>query len=340
MKLYAMTILCALAACAQPARRAALKRGAAAAPSDKPKIVYRWDEQASGVDDDLLSVCFADRQVGYAAGKNNTILKTTDGGKTWRRLLERKPSGDLHGVIFTSPNDGWVLAGLGPLLHTTDGGESWQPAAPLPGPEGFGGGSMLGASRVQLHVPGMGVGVFRSDDGGRSWRPLGAPPSNNWQAVFFVDAQHGWVAGEDGRLAATVDGGATWKAISQPLAASLAKVQFVSPRVGWALPVRGHQGGLLATTDGGATWSTQYAGIETYRPLMDMQFLDAQTGFLLAETNRDQAVLETSNGGKSWRTIGAIAKYSTALSFPETDEGWAVGPHGYIVHYHKVILHP
>jgi hypothetical protein len=30
--------------------------------------------------------------------------------------------------------------------------------------------------------------------------------------------------------------------------------------------------------------------------------------------------------------------YSTALSFPAADEGWVVGPKGYIVHYHKVVL--
>jgi len=183
----------------------------------------------------------------------------------------------------------------------------------------------------------MGAGVFRSDDSGRTWKPMGQPPSNAYEAVFFADDQHGWVAGDYGRLASTSDGGATWKEQNPGFKAHFTKIQFVSPQVGWLLPQRGHQGGLLATTDGGQTWTSQYANVETSRPLADMQFLNAQTGFLLAEANRNHLVLVTANGGKSWRSIGSIEKYSTALSFPTADEGWAVGPKGYIVHYHKVV---
>ena len=339
MKFTSLVLLCALGANAQTARRPAAPRkveSAAAAKSDKPQVVYRWDVQKSGVTDDLLGVCFVNPKVGYAVGKANTIIKTTDGGNTWTRLLERKEDPDLGSVAFTSPEDGWVMAG--PLLHTSDGGESWQPAVPLPGPPGFGGGSMLGPSRLQLHVHNMGVGVFRSDDGGRTWRTLGTPAHNDYAAVFFVDDQHGWISGDLGELAATADGGATWTELPPPLKASFMKIQFVSPEVGWLLPVRGHQGGPVATKDGGRTWNTQYAGIETYRPLKDMQFLNAQTGFLLAEANRNDVVLATSNAGKSWKTIGNIEKYSTAISFPEADEGWAAGPRGYVVHYHKVVL--
>jgi photosystem II stability/assembly factor-like uncharacterized protein len=323
MRVYSLLVLCALAANAQPA-------------ADKPKIIYRWDVQKSGVNDDLLSVSFVNRQLGYAGGKHNTILKTTDGGATWTRLLEAKESPDILSVMFSSPTDGWALGSA--LLHTNDGGESWQPAVPLPGPPGFGGGSLTGATRLQLHVHNMGVGVFRSEDGGRTWKLLGEPPSNAYTTVFFADAQHGWVGGDYGLYALTVDGGATWKTPPLPSKLSVRKIQFVSPQVGWLLPSHGHQGGPLGSTDGGMTWTSEYAGIEPYRPLEDMQFLNAQTGFLLAEENRSSVVLATMNGGKSWKTIGAVEKYSRALSFPEADEGWVVGPKGYIVHYHKVVL--
>ncbi|HKW96473.1 MAG TPA: YCF48-related protein [Bryobacteraceae bacterium] len=334
MKIFLLTILLAITASAQTARRPAGKKSASGNAA-KPEVIYRWDNQASGVEDDLLSVSFVNQQVGYAAGKANTILKTTDGGKTWARLLESRDGVDFHSIVFTSPTDGWATGRS--LLHTSDGGESWQPAVPLPGPEGFGGGSMLGSARMQLHVPTMGAGVFRSDDGGRTWKSMGDVLRNDWETVFFVDDQHGWVAGNYGRLGATVDGGATWKELPPPLKGHFTKIQFISPQVGWLLPQGGSQGGPLATTDGGATWNTQYAGVDTGRPLMDMQFLNAQTGFLLAEANRNQLVLATQNGGKSWRTIGNIEKYARALSFPQADEGWAVGPRGYIVHYHKVV---
>ncbi len=332
MRVTVWGLLAVCAFSAQTARQGPPKSG----DTENGKIVYRWDVQKSGVNDDLAAVCFVNREVGYAAGKNNTVLKTTDGGATWKPLFEPKARMDFDSVQFASPTDGWVE---GPtLLHTADGGESWQPAAPLPGPAGFGGGSLTGSTRFQLHVHNMGEGVFRSDDGGRTWKSAGDPKRNDFEAVFFLNDAFGWVSGDYGRLASTVDGGVTWTAHEPPLQASFTRIQFVSPGTGWLLPRRGHQGGPLATTDGGKTWTSQYAGIETNRPLEDMQFLDAHTGFLLAEANRDSVVLATSNGGKSWRTIGNIAKYSKALSFPYADEGWAVGPKGYLVHYHKVVL--
>ena len=334
MKTVCVAVLSMTGLCAQATRVPASQKKTPAS-TDRSQVVYRWDVQQSGVEDDLTGVSFANLQVGYAVGKSNTILKTKDGGNTWNRLLERQDRVDFQSVMFISPTDGWVESST--LLHTSDGGESWQPAVPLPGPAGFGGGSMLGTSRLQLHVRGMGAGVFRSDDGGRTWKSLGEPPSNAFETVFLVDDQHGWVAGDYGLLASTTDGGATWKEQNFGFKPHITKIQFVSPQVGWLLPHRGHQGGLLATADGGQTWTSQYAGIAGYSPLADMQFLNAQAGFLLAEGNHDHLVLATGNGGKNWRTIGHIRQYSTALSFPASDEGWVVGPKGYIVHYHKVV---
>ena len=44
-----------------------------------------WTKQDSGVDQDLYSVTFLDRQRGWVAGDSGTILHTEDGGRSWRR---------------------------------------------------------------------------------------------------------------------------------------------------------------------------------------------------------------------------------------------------------------
>jgi photosystem II stability/assembly factor-like uncharacterized protein len=301
--------------------------------TDQPRDKYRWDVQKSGVEDDLRAVFFLDPTLGWATGDSNTILKTTDGGATWTRLGERQEGQNrFTAIVFTSATDGWADVERGSLLHTSDGGESWQPAAPLPNRGGLRAGCVRNGVRYQIGTNEL----YLTRDGGRSWTSLGELPRNDYEAIFFLDDQNGWVSGSGGRIASTRDGGKTWTEHTPPVQAQLLEVQFATPQIGWLLPHRGHQGGLLATIDGGVTWSSQYAGVSDSRPILDMQFLDAQRGFFLASASNATAVFHTANGGKNWRTIGSVQPYSNALSFPKSDEGWVVGQKGYIVHYHRV----
>src|SRR5687768_12843153 len=87
-----------------------------------------WQVQPSGVEDDLLGVAFATDQVGVAVGKNHTIVHTTDGGQTWKRVRSpEKQGGDLGGVLFTDEKTGWARNLLaGGVYRTADGGATWQ----------------------------------------------------------------------------------------------------------------------------------------------------------------------------------------------------------------------
>ena len=268
---------------------------------------------------------FVDRKTGYAAG-DSVILKTTDGGATWKRLTA--PRSTVRALAFRSPADGWAIGDT--LLHTSDGGASWQPAASLPGASGIGPVAVVGAAVVVLHAP----GAFRSDDGGRTWKTLGNTPANDYSAIFFLNDRQGWLAGDHGRIASTTDGGRTWKAEELPGGARFTKVQFLSPQIGWLLPRNGH--GPVATTDGGKSWKSQYAGVAPGRTILDMSFLDAKNGYLLNAVDHGTTVLYTDSGGANWRLLGTLKPNCAALSFPVEDEGWVVGAKGYIAHFHPV----
>src|SRR4051812_12133909 len=62
---------------------------------ETPTIRYipRWDLQPSGVNDDLHAVAFTDTLHGWAVGQNNTVIRTTDGGATWTRIVDRRDRG-------------------------------------------------------------------------------------------------------------------------------------------------------------------------------------------------------------------------------------------------------
>ena len=256
--------------CCRLLRRMGFATGAIAAlamgqapptPAAGAKVRYeaRWDVQNSGVTDQLNSVIFRDVNTGWAAGANNTILKTNDGGKTWSRVLEREEGGNtFSSIFFTSATDGWA-GGNNVLLHSSDGGETWRPASPLPDRKSLGGGGAVGTIRLQMGQFGTSDNVYKSTDGGTTWTTISTLPRNDFDAMFVLDPQHMWVIGDYGRYAFTTDGGATWQQPAIPVKSSLRKVYFVSARVGWILP-SDHNGGPLASTDGGRTWASQYAG--------------------------------------------------------------------------------
>ena len=89
-----------------------------------------WQEDAA-----LHDVQFVDTQTGYAVGAHGSILKTADGGRSWR-ILTSGTSGSLQSVCFLTDQIGWVagrdvipFAGIdsGVLFFTDNGGETWNP---------------------------------------------------------------------------------------------------------------------------------------------------------------------------------------------------------------------
>src|SRR5947207_1642864 len=69
----------------------------------------------------LRPVSFTDANTGTVVGDSGTILRTTDGGATWKSQSSGTTN-YLTGVSFTDANTGTVVGGNGTILRTTDGG--------------------------------------------------------------------------------------------------------------------------------------------------------------------------------------------------------------------------
>lgn len=77
----------------------------------------------------LYSLDFQDDKVGVAVGVSGCILRTQDGGKTWKNIAPPTPH-HLYRVKFINGN--WYAVGLrGVLLMSVDQGQNWQ-LIPLP----------------------------------------------------------------------------------------------------------------------------------------------------------------------------------------------------------------
>ena len=131
--------------------------------------------------------------LGHAFGPNEErgIFRSGDGGRSWQRVLfKNRDTGGID-VVFDPKNASRLFASL------------WQVRR---SPWGFASG-------------GPGSGLYRSDDGGLSWKPLGA---------------HGLPEGTLGRIGVAVSG-----ASSERVYAS----------------IEAKEGGIFRSDDGGASWT-------------------------------------------------------------------------------------
>lgn len=314
----------------------------AKAPKDKTSPVGaagRWDVQNSGVKDALYAVAALSDAVAVAVGANKTVLKTADGGTSWRRVTEADKRVDLGQVLFSKGKEGWTIEGDGgTILHTAGAGDTWES---IPSPNlGFGGNvrthAAFGSTYFYMTWGQSGPHLFRTSDAGKKWvevtdkLPLGGFGGST--RLAFADLKHGYFVTsiEDGVLGRTLDGGKSWQTQKTEDKAGLdgPRICFVDMERGWySLP----NAAVYSTVDGGQNWTRQHPG-HASGFLEDLHFTDAKLGHVLISSRE---VRRTSDGGKSWSVLGQLpgADNVHGLSFASSRCGWVVGNNGYIARY-------
>jgi len=255
----------------------------------------RWEVRRAPAEDTLHDIFFTDERTGWVACERSIfllktkeeqrsyLLKTEDGGGSWRRVAVAGADVDarLVRVRFADREHGWAFGEMGALFATTDGGETWARQR-VPTRHLLLGGAFLDARRGWL--VGAGSTLLQTSDGGESWlaaqlvgqqittppaatSPASsnapstskstAAPSVRFNAVSFADARRGWAVGGGGAIFATEDGGRTWRAQASNVSADLLDVKFFDAREGVAV---GGDGTALHTSDGGRTWRAEPTG--------------------------------------------------------------------------------
>ena len=76
------------------------------------------------------SIDFPSKTVGYIAGYSGSVLKTTDAGKTWSKLIDGDKIGvkntPFRSVHFVDTEKGYLVGDRGTFWRTLNGGNSWQ----------------------------------------------------------------------------------------------------------------------------------------------------------------------------------------------------------------------
>ncbi|MEW5799763.1 MAG: glycosyl hydrolase [Bacteroidota bacterium] len=218
--------------------------------------------------------------VGVASGG---VAKTTNGGTTWEYVFESEGSYSIGTVVLNPSNPHEVWVGTGEL-------------------------------NSQRSV-GYGDGLYKSEDGGKSWKKMGLEKSEHISAIVFdprntktmyVAAQGPlWKEGGDRGLFKSTDGGTTWKNILKPSEHTGVSDIVLDPRNPdvvyastyqrrrhfWSMIDGGPEGAIQKSTDGGATWKKLSDGI----PGGDL----GRIGLAISPVNPDVlfAYIEAQNDG-------------------------------------------
>jgi photosystem II stability/assembly factor-like uncharacterized protein len=271
-------------------------------------------------------------RVAWASGADSSVLRTTDGGLTWKKLAVTTDKLDFRDIDAIDARTAYVLSiGNGPasrIYKTTDAGATWTLQFKNEDPKAF-----YDAMSFWDRDHGIVIGdsidgqfcIMTTENGGRTWvrvPPSALPPALENEGAFAASGTNialfgkslAWIgtgAGAKARILSTADRGRTWRIAETPLSAGASAGIF---SVAFRDRLNGVVVGgdyrkekeavdnLAVTSDGGLTWTlvrglSGFRSVVAYVPRSDR----AKTPMLIAvgPTGTDYS----TDDGRTWSAI-------------------------------------
>jgi len=224
--------------------------------------------------------------IGHAFGPNSErgVFRTTDGGKSWKKVLFLNDSTGAMDLTIDPSNPRILFAsmwkfqrtpwgmnaggGRSGLWKTTDGGDTWREITFNPGiprkPLGKIGVAISPANPQRVYAsieaPDSSGGIFRSDDGGETWDLTSG--DQRWavrpwyySAVTADPSDENTVYVMNLSVWRSVDGGRNFSRVRVPHGDT--HIMWIDPKDSKRL-INGNDGGATVSYDYGATWSSIY----------------------------------------------------------------------------------
>ncbi len=295
----------------------------------------------------MKEVCFISPEMGWAISsepyQQNYIVKTVDGGKTWRQVNPGiRPTQDIS---FIDNELGYGISQLsdyGALLYTENGGGSWESITSLSDQYyiykvSFAdkeNGWALASKREDVSD----IVILRTNDGGLSWNVLdeNLPKLQSFSISYFklFDKKNGIVVVNDEKINIyrTHDGGLTWERFEHEKLKGTYSFSFISTDEGWN--VNGSQKPnndiILNHMAKESKWQS-IGQIDTNSWLYGVSFATNEKGFIVIQTpplksDSVAKLLVTENGGLDWTIhpfpIGFNFDYDITVDFTDEEHGW------------------
>ena len=223
-------------------------------------LVSRYERNAWQIN----KLTFIDSVKGFAVGDYGTLLKTEDGGQTWKQM-PRVSDYDLIEAAFLNQSIGYVAGKRGVRNKKTNDDE-WE------------------------------VAIWKTNDGGNSWtQSFHAKNERYIYQIYNISADIALASVDSEYVVRTADGGNTWSNVPTQ-GKQVNSISFGSDKTGWLV---GYDGNFLKSIDGGITWDAteNLPGELLTRRWSSVSLGITGRGLAVAE---DGDIAYTIDNGKNW----------------------------------------
>ena len=285
----------------------------------------------------------------YQGASGGGVWKTENCGESWTPVTDGQiATGSIGSIDVSESNPSVVYVGTGSAAirsnviigrgayKSTDAGRTWQAI-------GLRDAGQIGSIRVHPSNPDIAWaaalgspygpnaerGIFKTTDGGKSWRKtlfvndetggrvvaLNMSNPNELYAGMYKGFRKGWdiVSGgpaTEGGIYKSTDGGETWNKLSnglpQPLIGKIdIDIARSQPAIVYAMiEAPGEQGGLYRSDDSGGTWRNVNAAANLRSRPFYFNYVDVNPRNPEEVWVNALGMYKSSNGGKSFTTVG------------------------------------
>jgi photosystem II stability/assembly factor-like uncharacterized protein len=234
----------------------------------------------------------------YVAGAAGGIIKTTNGGTTFRQIFDKQNVASI-GAIAIAPSDRNVL-----YVGTGEGNPR--------------------------NSASFGDGVYKSTDAGTTWTHLGLGDTEKIARividprdpndVYVCALGHEWGPNDERGLFKTTDGGKTWQKVLfknnltgcsdvdiDPTNANVVYAgMYTFRRWAWYFESGGAETALYKSTDGGATWNRLMRGLP--KGAMDRIGISVSRSepnvvYAVTESKDEGELFRSDDAGENWRVV-------------------------------------
>jgi photosystem II stability/assembly factor-like uncharacterized protein len=237
----------------------------------------------------------------YMGVNNGGVWKTDDYGRTWKPIFDSAPTGSVGDVAVSPSHPDIIYVGSGEGLHRPD--------------------------------LGVGDGMFKSVDGGKSWQQIGLNDvqqigrvvihPTNPDFVVVAGLGHPYGANEMRGVFITRDGGATWEKvlyINHNTGAIQVEFDPINPDIIYAdmwehregpwenASFSGANSGLYKSADGGKSWKKLTVGLPTGeqglgRIGIGISPSDPKRIYATVDAGDHSGIYRSDDGGESWKRV-------------------------------------